>query len=371
MDYKNKYIKYKNKYIILKKQYGRGPDINEYDSQNSETPLYSACDDNNIEKVRYLLTIENIDVNKGNGNITPLYIACNNNFEGIVKLLLEHPSINVNMPRIEEGDTPLYIACENNRIKIVELLLSHQGIDVNKDFDNKTPLYIACDQGHIEIVQLLLARPEIDVNKYFNNTTPLHIACEKGHIEIVKLLLAHYKLVELLLSYITTGDTPNNLSHMTYKIYSNKSIDDLINNYYDYVNEICPIDSNITDITDITDILNHSSYIVQSLLDSQVIKVDPEKSQEYNLEIKSLLNNHLEEIKSLLNNHLEEMVEDEETTPIIINCEKNSISTNKPKLYREIPLHVIIPEDEEGNRILNLILTPQIILGVLFDYFNY
>jgi hypothetical protein len=269
------------------------------------------------------------------------------------------------MPRIVEGDTPLYIACENNRIKIVELLLSHQEIDVNKDFDNKTPLYIACDQGHIEIVQLLLARPEIDVNKDFNNTTPLHIACEKGHIEIVKLLLAHYKLVELLLSYITTGDTPNNLSHMTYKIYSNNSIDDLIHNYYGYVNEICPIDSNITDI------LYHSSNIVQSLLDSQVIKVDSEKSQEYNLEIKSLLNNHLDEIKSLLNDHRDEMVEDEETTPIIINCEKNNISTNNPNLYRKIPLHVIIPKNKGGNQIFNLILTPQIILGVLFDYFNY
>lgn len=61
---------------------------------------------------------------------TPLFTACENGDLDIVCLLLKKDGINVNM-QTKKGETPLYIAALKGYENIVVMLLSFPGIDIN------------------------------------------------------------------------------------------------------------------------------------------------------------------------------------------------------------------------------------------------
>ena len=194
-------------------------------SQNTgKTLLHLGCESQNIQVVKYILSLKNVDVNAtykiGESSKSALHIAVEKNNIEIVKLLLEQPEIDVNSISIEKTNktcekAPLHIAVEKNNIEIVKLLLEQPEIDVNSisiEKTNKTcekaPLHIAVENKYIDIVQLLLEHQNIDVNLMYiskldendscskkNNNkikkSALHIAIENNSFKIVTLLLDH------------------------------------------------------------------------------------------------------------------------------------------------------------------------------------
>ena len=117
--------------------------------------------------------------------------AVQNNDPERVRYLLENGA-NVNV-RDRNDYTPLHIAVKNNALKIVQLLLQY-GADVNaapKWFYRKTPLHIAVRNRNYELVELLI-KHGADINareggKY--DYTPLHIAIKKCDCRMVEILL--------------------------------------------------------------------------------------------------------------------------------------------------------------------------------------
>lgn len=109
-----------------------------------DTQLRHAAETGNVEKVRQLLAIPEINVNACDENgCTPLYEASHEGHAECVRLLLAVPYIDVNKSRTY-GMTPLLEAIENNHPKCVELLLTAPGIDVNKcDVHGNTALSLA------------------------------------------------------------------------------------------------------------------------------------------------------------------------------------------------------------------------------------
>ncbi|WP_298628389.1 ankyrin repeat domain-containing protein [uncultured Legionella sp.] len=119
-----------------------------------------------------------------------LFIACNQDNIEAIKLLLTHKDIEINKA-MQDGCTPLFMACQQGQTEVIKLLLAQEGIEINQTDNNGcTPLFMACQQGHTEAVKLLLAKEGIAINTTTNGYSPLHIACYKGHVEIMKLLLA-------------------------------------------------------------------------------------------------------------------------------------------------------------------------------------
>ena len=87
-------------------------------------PLITACQNNQLEAVRWLLQQEGVDVNARNQWwATPLLIAVQNNNVPIVKLLLDRHDIKVNVPSIR-GEKPLLAAIYNDHLAIVKMLLA-------------------------------------------------------------------------------------------------------------------------------------------------------------------------------------------------------------------------------------------------------
>jgi len=135
-------------------------------SNNSINILFwELCSNGKAEEVRNLLkNHRNVDVNWTEGSVrwTPLYGACKKNRLEVVELLLSLANIDVNkgyvfrFEKTNRNHTPLHIACFKNYLGVIQLLLSHPNIDVNrKDRDNNTPLKIAEELNHPEAAKLV------------------------------------------------------------------------------------------------------------------------------------------------------------------------------------------------------------------------
>ncbi|XP_069174456.1 LOW QUALITY PROTEIN: SMC5-SMC6 complex localization factor protein 1 [Procambarus clarkii] len=125
-------------------------------NHKGETTLIRACIKNNVERVRELLTVPDIDINMAdNLGWTALHEAAMRGFDECVKLLLNHNcydalgkkntllsymrrdavsySVNVSARGGDEGRTPLHDAVESNHLSTVKLLLDHGGVSLLKD----------------------------------------------------------------------------------------------------------------------------------------------------------------------------------------------------------------------------------------------
>jgi ankyrin repeat protein len=194
------------------------------------TALMLACNSNNVNLVRFLLSHKDIDVNKIE-NIKPnaynaLIYACGGEYaayvdkEGrgteVLSLLLERSDLNrdpknsqnlfafaVSKNRevaelmhktfgydINESKILIY-ACQNKRYSVVKWLMEFDDIDVNiRDEDRRTPLIAACCAESYEIARLLLSKDDIDVNAQDKDgNTALFVACYCYSSGIINLLL--------------------------------------------------------------------------------------------------------------------------------------------------------------------------------------
>ena len=152
------------------------------------TPLGTACENNRFEIVKILTQRQDIDVNGLSKGSTPLVVAIDKGFNDISEHLLKQNNINVNL-QDNCGLTPLGAACENNRFEIVKILTQKQDIDVNGLSKGRTPLVVAIDKGFNDISEHLLKQNNINVNLQDNcGLTPLGAACENNRFEIVKIL---------------------------------------------------------------------------------------------------------------------------------------------------------------------------------------
>ncbi|EAY09454.1 ankyrin repeat protein, putative [Trichomonas vaginalis G3] len=72
-----------------------------------DTPLIIACYNNSIDVVKFLITLDGIDINAQDyyGN-TPLHEACRCNYRDIVEILIGFRGININIRNVQ-GDIPI------------------------------------------------------------------------------------------------------------------------------------------------------------------------------------------------------------------------------------------------------------------------
>ncbi len=140
--------------------------------ENGMYLLIMATNRNDLDEMRLLLDIPDIDVNVSHGMGTVLGIACLNGNTEAVRLLLAAPGIRVDQPD-EHGFTPLEWALMSRSEAIIKLLID-AGADVNAvDEDGDTALIDAARNGEVAIARLLLAAPLMNVNATFNGSMVL------------------------------------------------------------------------------------------------------------------------------------------------------------------------------------------------------
>ena len=181
-------------------------DSNEFqlfrDEDTGTTALHAAVSGGNINNVKKLATIVNIESQDAHGN-RPIHIACSTERAGtdVLKFLISEYKLNLNHKNAEK-ETALHIACKAESIEKVKVLLEG-GADVNvRDAKGNTPLHIAGLARATEIVTYLLnkrADPNT-VNKAGQSI--LQIAYMLNCHDMIKVLNSHLNEQENLTSLI-------------------------------------------------------------------------------------------------------------------------------------------------------------------------
>ena len=145
------------------------------DSKDNDgwTPLFFACQSNNLA-VAGLLLKAGADVNwKDNDGMSTLHWASRNGQVGIAEFLLAKGA-DVNCKDNNES-TPLHEACQNSNMAIAELLLSNDAHINEEDNNGFTPLQVAGTAGNAGIAEFL-------VSKGATNPTSIEPSTNNGHI---------------------------------------------------------------------------------------------------------------------------------------------------------------------------------------------
>lgn len=157
--------------------------------QGLKGSLQNAVKEENIEMLKILLKIPEVDINNVFDGETALQIAARIGNIDIFNIIFNHPKIDLTKESC--GDLALKDAASEGNLEIFKILLSHPDININNDSYGKTVLKEVIKKGNIEMVKILLSRPEINVNDSSDGQTALEIAAKNKNIEIVRLLLAH------------------------------------------------------------------------------------------------------------------------------------------------------------------------------------
>ncbi|KAK0506909.1 hypothetical protein JMJ35_010609 [Cladonia borealis] len=153
---------------------------------DDQTPLCSAVQRNNVDKVKLLLDRGVNIESKDNNNQTPLWWAARNNQIDMVRLLL-YRGADVNS-KDKNNQTPLWWAARNSNMAMVKLLLERGANIESKDKNNQTLLSTAVLNNNVDMVKLLLDRGA-DVGSQDDDQTPLGSAARSSNEDMFKLLL--------------------------------------------------------------------------------------------------------------------------------------------------------------------------------------
>ncbi|XP_046558390.1 putative ankyrin repeat protein RF_0381 [Haliotis rubra] len=133
---------------------GEGADISLLDSHGCSI-LHWACRGESIEMVKYILSMEGMDVNsRGTDGLTALSSAA---WRGNVDMLKFLVSVGADVTTVDDiGENILHSACEGGNVDMVKYILSKNLVDVNARTKlGETAADIAQQWKHPEVVRLL------------------------------------------------------------------------------------------------------------------------------------------------------------------------------------------------------------------------
>lgn len=217
-------------------------DVNLYDEYNDPV-LFT----DEIDKIKLLLQHPNINVNiQNNVGRTALFYS---NVK-ITELLLQQPNIDVNI-QDNDGDTALFHVRSDN----MKLLLQHPNIDVNIQNNN----------GHTALfsqnLTLLLQHPNIDVNIQDNDGCTALFHVNPGNI---KLLLQHPNIdVNIKNNIEETFLYYMDIDLITYTFTNFDIPDDIINNYFLYIDDLNILKFIINRVSDETIVYKISNFNIK------------------------------------------------------------------------------------------------------------
>jgi uncharacterized protein len=177
--------------------------------------LFEAIANQDVDQIRELID-QGVDINQhdSNGSETPLSYAIEQNQIRIVEMLLDLGA-DPNQLCCDDRYTSLTLAIELNNAEIVKLLLL-RGADPNAGGIDGSGLEMAAKEGKVDFVRVLLSagaavNPENSLPDFFQSInqevpetlvdiawTPLMSSVTYGHLEIVKILVDAGANVDIL-----------------------------------------------------------------------------------------------------------------------------------------------------------------------------
>lgn len=187
---------------------------NTHFTKDESTPLFSACESNNLAVVRVLLS-HNANENQENVcGITPLVIACRQGYSELVSTLLSSRSYH-------NLEKPLLHACKHGKTEVIKLL-TEKGANVNCVYKTKQKTYpqkyyLDGKPRSLREDEKLYYKELFESESIPEGMTPLTIATSSGNQETI-----HY-----LLQLPQLKPTKKDLEFVKQKFKGNKKIIDL------------------------------------------------------------------------------------------------------------------------------------------------
>ncbi|XP_046580888.1 kinase D-interacting substrate of 220 kDa-like [Haliotis rubra] len=168
----------------------KGEDVSLVDEYGNNM-LHYACTKGDIETVKYILSLNVVDINsRGWNSRTPVIDAASGGNRDVVNLLVANGS-DVSLVDVD-GNNILYYASVSGDMETVKYILSLNIVDINsRGWNGRTPLMEAANLGNSDVVNLLVSNGA-DVSLVDDDgVNVLHMACEEeGDIEILKSVLS-------------------------------------------------------------------------------------------------------------------------------------------------------------------------------------
>jgi len=351
--------------------------IKNFDIKNCkyESPLHNQCYTGNLDILKIIMSNSNSNLNKRakeDGN-TPLIISLKYKKYNITKYLLSDQNINVNKGN-RRGYKPLIYMIKNNINEeeiFKKIIEKDEDINNSQYFKNATPLIYAIKKNNVRAIKFLLESKKVDINKRDdNNYCPLDYAIQEKNIEIIELLYDSLNEcnnnIRLNEEQNKNRKLENSLYHLLFIgiIYGNKKlIKYLINQDID-INYLSENEENESLTPLICAIKNKQNNIIKFLLKSSRIDVNKPNKEGLTPLIYAIKNKQDDIIKLLLkSSNIDVNKPDKEgLTPLIyaiknkqddtikLLLKSSNIDVNKPNM--EGLTHLIycgISNDDNGN----------------------
>eukprot|EP01156_Anaeramoeba_ignava_P023398 Anaeramoba_ignava/c21512_g8_i2.p1 GENE.c21512_g8_i2~~c21512_g8_i2.p1 ORF type:complete len:1015 (+),score=296.89 c21512_g8_i2:22-3066(+) len=297
----------------------KGVEVNAKNNQN-ETPLHLACQQNEIQVIRNLIS-HGAEVNVYNFiGETPLHLCFANQSLDMAKYLIQNGAdlfaITTNQNR-----TCLHYAClESANLQTVKFLVDKR-LDVRaRDFMGLTPLHLVCKQPNsLDIAQFLLTNgADLEANSREKESTPLHLAIAQNSIKLVQYLIQKYPK--------TSQSHLKSIFFFACEIEASLSIVRLIERYVDINktkgNKLSSILHTVCNVHQSREILD---FLVERKAD--VNAIDSNRNTPLHISCEREM---MDFIKILVENHADvNILNNNKDTPLHIACRKNSIEIAK------------------------------------------
>ncbi|KAJ3494562.1 hypothetical protein NLG97_g3996 [Lecanicillium saksenae] len=159
---------------------------------SARIPVFLALENKWTDLVRVLVSVRNVNLNfinhRGHGVLTAA--ARENNLEAVRYLLSISPGP---APGDIETSTALHQAIQHDNFKMFCLLMESRRVSPERfDQQKKTPLQLACELGKLPFVRALLDDGRAVARAHEKNNSPLVLqALKRSNFDLVMLLLAH------------------------------------------------------------------------------------------------------------------------------------------------------------------------------------
>ncbi|KAL6612055.1 ankyrin repeat-containing domain protein, partial [Neocallimastix sp. 'constans'] len=314
--------------------------LNKRAKEDGNTPLIISLKYKKYNITKYLLSDQNINVNKGNrrGYKPLIYMIKNNiNEEEIFKKIIEKDE-DINNSQYFKNATPLIYAIKKNNVRAIKFLLESKKVDINKrDDNNYCPLDYAIQEKNIEIIELLYdslneCNNNIRLNEEQNKNRKLENSLY--HLLFIGIIYGNKKLIKYLINqdidinYLSENEENESLTPLICAI-KNKQ-----NNIIKFLLKSSRIDVNKPNKEGLTPLIyaikNKQDDIIKLLLKSSNIDVNKPDKEGLTPLIYAIKNKQDDTIKLLL--------------------KSSNIDVNKPNM--EGLTHLIycgISNDDNGN----------------------
>ena len=167
-------------------------DINLHDPDSGFTPLIVATRNRNLEMIKFLSGLPNIDMDKRDKykyHFSAIHHATQLKDLSVIKLLLDyHADVDLGSSGKNAGNTPLMIAAWSGFKDGVAFLLENGACANQQDSNGYTALIKACIKNNIDIINLLIGEADKQIRSRENKKAVDYLNPNKINYQYVQKL---------------------------------------------------------------------------------------------------------------------------------------------------------------------------------------